>query len=58
MAARVGPDQEVMFEDGEITLDIPEDGITLSAGWMIIPLTHPGVMLRLNASVGEIRPAS
>ena len=45
MAARVGPDQEVMFQDRKITLDIPEEGITLTTGWMITPLTHPGVRL-------------
>ena len=49
MAARVGPDQEVMFEDRKITLDIPEEGITLSTGWMITPLTHPGVRIKWNA---------
>jgi len=48
MAARVGPDQEVMFEDRKITLDIPEEGITLSTGWMITPLTHPGVRIKWN----------
>lgn len=46
MAARVGPDQEVMFEDRKITLDIPEEGITLSTGWMITPLTHPAVRMK------------
>ena len=50
MGARVGPDQEVMFEDRKITLDIPEDGISLGTGWMITPLTHPGVRLHLNPS--------
>ena len=45
MAARVGPDQEVMFQDRKITLDIPEEGVTLTTGWMITPLTHPGVRL-------------
>jgi len=50
MAARVGPDQEVMFKDRKITLDIPEEGITLTTGWTIIPLTHPGVSLNWNPS--------
>lgn len=49
MATRVGPDQEVMFEDRKITLDISEQGITLSTGWMITPLTYPGVRLKWNA---------
>jgi len=48
MAATVGPDQEVMFEDRKIALDIPEEGITLSNGWMITPLTHPGVRIKWN----------
>ena len=44
-AARVGPDQEVMFEEEQISLDIPEDGLTLESGWRIIPHTYPGVSL-------------
>jgi len=39
-----------MFKDRKITLDIPEEGITLSTGWTIIPLTHPGVSLNWNPS--------
>ena len=54
MDARVGPDQEVMFEDRKITLDIPRDGINLCTGWMITPLTHPGVRLHFNIQPAEI----
>jgi len=39
----VGPDQEVMFEEEQITLDIPEEGIVLDSGWTITPHTYPGV---------------
>ena len=39
----MGPDQEVMFEEEQITLDIPEEGIVLESGWTITPHTYPGV---------------
>ena len=45
--AIVGPDQEVIFEGEEITLDIPKEGVSLENGWTIIPYTHPGVSLLL-----------
>ena len=59
VAARVGPEQEVMFEEEQITLDIPEDGIVLESGWTIIPRTYPGVSsllwihLRMKNSVTQ-----
>ena len=43
VAAREGPDQEVMFEEEQITLDIPKEGLVLESGWTITPHTHPGV---------------
>ena len=46
-AAIFGPDQEVIFEGEEITLDIPKEGISLESGWKITPYTHPGVSLLL-----------
>ena len=45
VAARVGPDQEVMFEEEQITLDIPKMGLVLESGWTITPHTYPGVSL-------------
>ena len=45
VAAGVGPDQEVMFEEEQITLDIPEEGLVLESGWTITPHTYPGVSL-------------
>ena len=39
----LGPDQEVVFEGEQITLDIPEEGIVLDSGWTITPHTYPGV---------------
>ena len=42
-AARLGPDQEVIFEGKQITLDIPKEGIMLESGWTITPFTYPGV---------------
>ena len=44
-AAIGGPDQEVIFEGEEITLDIPKEGISLENGWTITPYAHPGVSL-------------
>ena len=45
VAARVGPDQEVTFEQDQITLDIPKEGLVLENGWTIIPHIYPGVSL-------------
>lgn len=36
--ARLDCSQEVMFEEREITLDIPVDGLRLENGWTIIPI--------------------
>ena len=38
----MGPDQEVIFEEEQITLDIPEVGVVLG-GWRIIPHSYPRV---------------
>ena len=43
IAAIVSPDVEVMFEDDQITLDIPKEGLVLESGWTITPHTYPGV---------------
>ena len=34
-----------MFEEEQITLDIPEEGVMLESGWTITPHTYPGVSL-------------
>ena len=44
-AATEGPNQEVIFEEEQITLNIPKEGIVLGSGWTIIPHAHPGVSL-------------
>ena len=33
----------VIFTDGEITLNIPEDGLVTGEGWRITPFSHPTV---------------
>ena len=38
-AAGVGDDQEVMFEEEQITLDIPMEGLVLESGWTVTPHT-------------------
>ena len=43
--ARHDCSQEVVFEEREITLAIPVNGLWLENGWTITPLTHPGVSL-------------
>ena len=42
-ATKVGPDQEVVFEEEQITLDIKADGEVLENGWRISPDTYPRV---------------
>ena len=42
-ATKVGPDQEVVFEGEQITLDIEEEGMVLKNGWTISPDTYPRV---------------
>ena len=42
-ATKVGPDQEVVFEEEQITLDIKADGEVLENGWTISPDTYPRV---------------
>ena len=44
----MGPDREVMFEEEQIILDIPEDGIVLKNGWAIRPDGNPVVSLLLH----------
>ena len=41
----MGPDLKIVFEEEQITLDIPEEGFTLNSGWNITPQTYPGVSL-------------
>jgi len=36
-----------MFEEEDITLNIPKEGLALESGWTITPLTHPGVSLTM-----------
>ena len=56
VAARVGPDQEVMFEEEQITLDIPKKGLVLESGWTITPHTYPGVSLCETLLYTRLRP--
>ena len=42
-ATKLGPDQEVVFEGDQITLDIKADGEVLENGWTISPDTYPRV---------------
>ena len=42
---KVGPEQEISFERGVISLTVPDDGITLQGGWEITPLSCLDVSL-------------
>ena len=57
-AASVGPSQEVIFEEEQITLDIPKGGILLENGWTITPYAYPGVSLHYNSELGPSIPIS
>ena len=40
----------MIFEDKEITLDIPKEGVVFESGWTITPHTHPGVSLHYTTT--------
>ena len=42
----MGPDQEVIFEEEHITLDIEAGGVVLENGWTISPDTYPRVSIK------------
>ena len=39
--AEIGPRFEVIFDEDEVSLEVPEDGITLPNGWSLLPLVYP-----------------
>ena len=45
----MGPDQEVIFDGEQITMDIPQAGIVLENGWAITPLIYPEVRVLQQA---------
>lgn len=53
-AAIVGPDQEVTFENDNISLDIGAEGLVLQNGWTINPYTYPRVSLHYLATTAKI----
>ena len=53
-AAKVGPDQEVTFENDDVSLDIRAEGLVLQNGWTITPYTHPGVNLHYFATITKV----
>ena len=40
---RICSEQQVTFEEEEITLDIAQKGVVLSGGWKVFPYSYPGV---------------
>ena len=44
-----------MFEEEQITLDIPKKGLVLESGWTITPHTYPGVSLREYTAIARVR---
>ena len=53
-AAKVGPDQEVTFENDNVSLDIRSEGLVLENGWTITPYTHPGVSLHYFTTTAKV----
>ena len=53
-AATVGPDQEVTFENDNISLDIAAEGLVLENGWIITPYTHPAVGLHYVTTTARV----
>ena len=43
LSAEPGPHFEIEFEEENISLDIPDDGLWYPPGWNILPLTAPVV---------------
>ena len=39
--AEAGPYLELTFDGDEVSLDIPEDGLSLPSGWSLLPLVYP-----------------
>lgn len=39
--AEAGPYLELIFDEDEVALDIPKEGISLPSGWCIQPLVYP-----------------
>ena len=55
MEAVEGPDQEVCFDEDEISLDIPLEGCTVQNGWTITPLAYPGVSIMQTPADGKCK---
>lgn len=49
----MGPDQEVTFENDDVSLDIGAEGLELENGWTINPYIHPGVSLHYFAKTAN-----
>ena len=54
IAAKVGPEQEVTFQNDNISLDIAAEGLKLQNGWTINPYTYPGVSLHYLTAIAKI----
>ena len=53
--ALVGPKMDVVFEDEEIVLQVPKEGITVNYNWTITPLAYPKVQKATQFSVVYLR---
>ena len=49
--AEAGLYLEVTFDGEEVSLEIPEDGITMLSGWSILPLVSP---MKVRISVSKV----
>ena len=43
----------VVFKRDKVTLDVPEDGIKLSSGWSIVPMTHPASVRHTSIAISK-----
>ena len=54
-AIGIGPDQDVMFEEEEIILNISEEGVVLESGWTITLHALCAVSPFYYISVGQLK---
>ena len=48
--ALAGPELDVIFEDEEIVLQVPNEGVTVDDNWTISPLAYPSVWKAIQFS--------
>ena len=49
--ALAGPELDVIFEDKEIVLQVPNEGVIINDNWTITPLAYPKVRKAIQFSL-------